>query len=104
MDKNELPGMYLNHPISNYANWQYDAVCNEGGKTIGLAVYTGFSWNYRSMLSTAVVEPEHAKLGNKMTIVWGEPDGGVKSRPWLEPHRQIRVSATVIKAPKQKGA
>lgn len=99
MDKDELPGLYINHPISNYANWQYDAVRNDAGETVGLAVYTGFSWNHRTMLSTAVLDAEYAEPGTEVSVIWGEPDGGAKSQPWLIPHRQMAIRATVVKAP-----
>lgn len=101
MNKDELPGLYINHPVSNFANWQYDAVCDDAGKTIGMAVYHGFSWNERSMLSTAVVEADFAEPGSMVTLLWGEPDGGKRSRPWLEPHRQMKIRATVVPTPKR---
>ncbi|WP_227270692.1 hypothetical protein [Roseobacter weihaiensis] len=44
-NKENLPALYVNQPLSNYANWQYDAVCDCNGEMIGAAVYTGFSWN-----------------------------------------------------------
>lgn len=100
MDKDQPPGLYLNYPLANFANYQYDAVLDADGKTIGAAVYTGFSWNERSVLSTAIVDADHAAPGSKVTIVWGEPDGGARSRPWLEPHRQMKFSATVVPTPK----
>ena len=103
MDKNQLPGMYINHPLSNYANWQYDAVSNDDGKTIGLAVYSGFVWDERAMASIAVVDAEYATPGTKITLVWGEPDGGAKSHPWLDPHRQMRVRMTVVESPLNNG-
>ncbi|MCB1777909.1 MAG: aminomethyltransferase family protein, partial [Candidatus Competibacteraceae bacterium] len=99
MDKQQLPGLYINHPISNYANWQYDKVVDGSDNTVGLAVYTGFNWNYKSMLSTAVVDADHAVPGTEVTVIWGEPDNGAKSHPWIEPHRQMRVRATVVEAP-----
>jgi hypothetical protein len=34
-----------------------------------------------------------------VSVVWGEPDGGAKSFPWLEPHRQMEIRATVAPAP-----
>ena len=100
LDRDQLPGLYMNHPISNYANWQYDAVCDAEGKTIGAAVYTGFSWNERSILSTAVVDADHAAPGSKVSVVWGEPDGGARSQPWIERHRQMTIGATVVPTPK----
>ena len=35
--------------------------------------------------------------------LWGEPEGGAKS-PWLEPHRQMEIGATVAPAPIGKNA
>lgn len=99
MDKDQLPGMYISHPISNYANWHYDAVQDASGKNVGLSVYAGFSWNHKTMLSTAVMEPEFAEPGTEVTLIWGEPEGGAKSEPWLVPHRQMKIRATVVKAP-----
>lgn len=95
-EKGEDPALYVVHPLSNYANWQYDAVLDADGRTVGAAVYTGFSWNERSMLSTAVVDADLAEPGTELAVLWGEPDGGAKSRPWIEPHRQMKVRATVI--------
>jgi vanillate/3-O-methylgallate O-demethylase len=94
----ELPGLYLELPRATYATWQYDAVHDDKGRTIGASTYTGVSWNERGMLSLAVVEPEFAKPGTRVSVTWGEPDGGAKS-PWLEPHRQIEIHATVAPAP-----
>lgn len=95
----QLPALYLNHPLSNYATWQYDAVNAKDGSLAGVAVYTGFNWNERAMLSIAVVDAKHAEPGTEVSLVWGEPDGGAKSHPWLEPHRQFRVRATVAPSP-----
>jgi hypothetical protein len=51
------------------------------------------------MLSLAVVEPEYAAPGTRVSVLWGEPEGGAKSKPWLEPHRQVEIGATVAPAP-----
>jgi vanillate/3-O-methylgallate O-demethylase len=98
MQPDELPGLYIELPRATYATWQYDAVRNDDGRTIGASTYTGFIWNERSMLSLAVVEPEFAKPGTRVSVLWGEPDGGAKS-PWLEPHRQMSIGATVASTP-----
>ena len=50
------------------------------------------------MVSLAVVDPEFAKPGTRVSVTWGEPDGGAKS-PWLEPHRQMEIRATVVPTP-----
>ena len=94
----QLPGLYMEFPRATYATWQYDAVHDDQGRTIGASTYTGVSWNERAMLSLAVVDPAYAKPGTRVSVIWGEPDGGAKS-PWLEPHRQMEIHATVGPAP-----
>ena len=63
---------------------------------MGVAAYTCMSWNERSLLSVSVVEPQYTAPGTELSVVWGEPEGGAKSSPWLEPHRQVEVRATVV--------
>ena len=99
MRPEETPALYIEFPRATYATWQYDAVHDDQGRTIGASTYTGFSWNERAMLSLAVVEPEYAEPGTRVSVLWGEPDGGAKSQPWLEPHRQVEIGATVAPAP-----
>jgi vanillate/3-O-methylgallate O-demethylase len=99
MQPDQLPGLYLELPRATYATWQYDQVHSADGGPAGVSTYTGFSWNERSMLSLAVLDPEFAKPGTRVSVVWGEPEGGAKSFPWLDPHRQIEIKATVHPAP-----
>jgi len=91
----ELPARFIDLPRATYATWQYDAVKDSQGRQVGVANYTCMSWNERAMLSLAVVDAEHAAPGTELTVVWGEPEGGAKSEPWLEPHRQVEIRATV---------
>ena len=99
MRPEEIPPLYIEFPRATYATWQYDAVHDAQGRTMGASTYTGFSWNERAMLSLAVVEPEYADPGTRVSVRWGEPEGGAKSHPWLEPHRQVEIGATVAPAP-----
>ncbi|WP_284163426.1 aminomethyl transferase family protein [Frigidibacter sp. SD6-1] len=99
MAPGETPPLYLNMPVSTYATWQYDAVRSADGTTVGAAVYSGFSWNERKQVSVAVIDADHAEPGTRLSLLWGEPDGGAKSHPWLEPHRQVSVGVTVAPAP-----
>jgi vanillate/3-O-methylgallate O-demethylase len=103
MRPEETPALYIEFPRATYATWQYDAVHDDQGRTVGASTYTGFSWNERAMLSLAVVEPEYAEPGTRVSVLWGEPEGGAKSQPWLEPHRQVEIGATVAPAPIGKG-
>ncbi len=98
-DSTDLPPKYIDWPLSTYANWQYDTVLDDSGRVIGVSTYVGMIWHERAMLSLAVLEPEYATPGTRVRVVWGEPDGGARSRPWLEPHRQVEVRATVAPVP-----
>jgi len=98
MHPDENPGLYIELPRATYATWQYDAVSNDDGHGVGASTYTGFIWNERAMLSLAIVEPQYAKPGTRVSVTWGEPDGGAKS-PWLDPHRQMEIGATVVPTP-----
>ena len=71
MRPEETPALYIEFPRATYATWQYDAVHDDQGRTIGASTYTGFSWNERAMLSLAVVEPEYAKPGTRVSVSLG---------------------------------
>lgn len=94
-DTTELPAKFIDLPRATYATWQYDQVLDARGEAAGVSTYTCMSWNEHALLSLAVVDPQHAEPGTRLTVVWGEPDGGAKSAPWLEPHRQVEIRATV---------
>ena len=66
MRPEETPPLYIEFPRATYATWQYDAVHDDKGRTVGASTYTGFSWNERAMLSLAVVEPEYAEPGRTL--------------------------------------
>ena len=94
-DEGALPAKFIDLPRANYATWQYDSVLDAAGATVGVSLYSCLSWNERALMSICVVEPEHATLGSRVSVLWGEPEDGAKSAPWLEPHRQVRIGATV---------
>lgn len=98
MKPDETPPLYIQLPRATYATWQFDAVQDGNGNQIGASTYVGFIWNERSMLSLAVVDPEFAEPGTRVSVIWGEPDGGAKS-VGIEPHRQVEIRATVARAP-----
>lgn len=93
----QLPPKYIDLPRATYATWQYDALKDAQGDTVGVSVYPCMNWNEREMLTLGVVAPEHAQVGRELTLVWGEPEGGALSAPWLEPHRQVEIRATVTR-------
>ena len=87
---------YIDLPLSNYASASYDTVMN-AGKAVGLSMFSGYSYNERSMLSLGVVDPD-VEIGNEVTLVWGEADGGSK-KTTVERHKQIDIRATVSPVP-----
>ena len=86
---------YIDLPLSNYANSNYD-------KVVGFSMFTGYSYNERSMLSLATVDAD-VKIGNEVKIVWGEPDGGSR-KTTVERHEQIEIRAIVSPVPYSKTA
>ena len=58
---------YIDLPQSNYTSASYDKV-TIGGKTVGLSMFTGYSYNERSMLSLGVVDPG-IEIGTGVTLV-----------------------------------
>lgn len=95
----ELPYKYFDLPNANYSSSNYDALM-VGGKTVGFSMFTGYSANERSVLSLGVVDPS-VEIGQEVTLVWGEPDGG-SAKSSVERHRQIEIRATVSPVPYSK--
>jgi vanillate/3-O-methylgallate O-demethylase len=93
---------YIDLPLANYATLPFDKIV-KGGKTVGLSTYTGYSFNERAMLSLACIDVKQAKPGTKVSVVWGEDNGGTK-KPTVERHDQATIRATVQPAPYGKTA
>ncbi|WP_038655152.1 vanillate/3-O-methylgallate O-demethylase [Mesorhizobium jarvisii] len=87
---------YIDLPLSNYASSSYDKV-TKAGKTVGLSMFTGYSFNERSMLSLGTVDPS-VEIGDVLTLVWGEADGG-SAKTTVERHKQIEIRVQVAPAP-----
>ncbi len=88
---------FFDVPLANYASSNYDAVVDAGGKTVGLSMFTGYSYNEKQALSLATIDPEIPE-GTELHVVWGEPNGGTK-KTTVEPHKQISVRAVVSSVP-----
>ena len=63
----------------------------------GLSLHTGYSANFRSMLSIAVVDESVAEPGTEVVVVWGESTPSSKVQ--VEDHVQVKIRATVNPAP-----
>jgi vanillate/3-O-methylgallate O-demethylase len=87
---------YIDFPLSNYATWPYDRVMQDG-EMIGISTFSGYSYNERSFLSLAMIDPE-VEIGTEVTLVWGE-EGGGSTKPVVERHKQAEIRAVVSPAP-----
>jgi vanillate/3-O-methylgallate O-demethylase len=90
------PYKFLDVPLSNYASSSYDRV-QINGRTVGLSLFSGYSFNERSMLSLGVVDSE-LEVGDEVKIVWGESGGGTQ-KTTVERHQQFEIRAVVSPAP-----
>jgi vanillate/3-O-methylgallate O-demethylase len=90
---------YIDLPLSNYTSASYDKIL-KGGKTVGMSMFAGYSYNERSMLSLGVVEHD-VPVGTEVTLVWGEEGGGTK-KTTVERHKQLEIRAIVSPVPYSK--
>ena len=91
------PFKYIDLPLSNYASSSFDKV-TKGGKTVGASMFSGYSYNERSMLSLGFVEEPFAEPGTELTLVWGEEGGGTQ-KTTVERHKQTEIRVTVSPVP-----
>jgi vanillate/3-O-methylgallate O-demethylase len=96
-----VPYKYIDFPNGNYAFFPYDQIVLHG-RTVGISMYTGYSFNERSMLSLGVVDAD-VEIGAEVELLWGEKDGGTR-KPTVERHRQLAIRAVVSTAPYSKVA
>lgn len=88
---------FFDVPLANYASSNYDRVVDANGNSVGLSVFTGYSYNEKQALSLATIDPA-IPVGAELRVVWGEENGGTR-KTTVEPHRQIEVRAIVSPAP-----
>ena len=88
---------FFDVPLANYASSNYDRVIDADGRTVGLSMFTGYSYNEKQALSLATVRPE-IPLGTELRVVWGEENGGTR-KTTVEPHRQTEVRVIVSPVP-----
>jgi len=88
---------FFDVPLANYASSNYDRVIDAAGKTVGLSMFTGYSYNEKQALSLATIDPR-IPVGTEVRVVWGEENGGTK-KTTVERHQQIEVRAVVSPLP-----
>jgi len=88
---------FIDMPVSNYAAASHDKIVDSAGKTVGLSMFSGYSYNERTMLSLGVVAPD-VEIGDELTLHWGEPDGGT-DKTTVEDHRMLEIKVVVSPTP-----
>ena len=88
---------FIDLPLSNYASSSFDSIVS-GGKVVGASMFSGYSFNERKMLSLGFVEEQYAKVGTKLTLVWGEEGGGTR-KTTVERHKQTELRVEVGPTP-----
>lgn len=88
---------FIDFPSAVYAMHPFDEVTVDG-ELVGLSTWIGYSSSERKMLTLAMLDQPHAEPGTRVTLVWGEPDGGT-SKPTVEPHVQTELRAVVSPVP-----
>jgi len=92
---------YWDFPNCNYASSSFDRVLR-GGRTVGLSMFGGYSFNERTALSLGIVDPD-IHIGEQLTLVWGEEHGGTL-KTTVERHRQLEIRVQVAPTPYSRAA
>ena len=87
---------FISMPLSVYSTFQCDSVVDDNGNRIGMAQYSGYSFNAKEYLALSVINKEYAVPGKQVTILWGEPNS---ARPTVEANTVRKIRATVAPAP-----
>ena len=93
---------FFDLPLANYASTNADKVVDANGKMVGMSMFTGYSYNEKSALSLATVDPE-IPVGTELKVIWGEENGGTR-KTTVEPHKQLEVRVIVSPVPYSRTA
>jgi syringate O-demethylase len=88
---------FIEFPSAVYSMHPYDKVTS-GGKTAGISTWIGYSSTERKMLTIAILDEAYAKPGTKVSLLWGEENGGT-AKGTVEKHAQMEIGATVAPTP-----
>lgn len=70
----------------------------QGDRLVGLSTWGGYTVNVGRVVTIAILD-ESLTDGDRVEVLWGEPDGGT-GRPLGEPHHiQTTIRATVRTRP-----
>lgn len=93
----ETAHKWIDFPQPNYGATTADRIM-DGHKQVGMSMYNGYSYNERTMLSLGVVDPD-VEIGDELTLVWGEPNGGSRKPSVERPHSQAEIRVRIAPTP-----
>jgi len=96
-DPEHTPYKFFDLPLANYASTNADRVIDANGRSVGMSMFSGYSYNEKTALSLATIDHE-IPVGTELKVVWGEEGGGTR-KTTVEPHRQMEVRAVVSPVP-----
>ncbi len=89
------PYKWIDFPQPNYASSSADML-KQGNQLVGMSMFNGYSYNERCLLSLGVVDAD-IKIGDVLTLVWGEPERTGKTS--TEEHKQAEIRVRVSPTP-----
>jgi hypothetical protein len=93
---------FFDVPLANYASSNYDRVVDAGGKTVGLSMFTGYSYNEKQALSLATIDPE---IPSAPKCVWcGAKKTAAPRRPPSNRTSSLRCAHRLAGALQPRGA
>jgi vanillate/3-O-methylgallate O-demethylase len=93
---------YMDMPAAHYATLPFDSVLNRD-RLVGLSTYPVYTANARRWFSLAMVDESEVEDGARLTVLWGEPDGGT-GKPVVERHVQTEIPVTLSTSPPARAA
>src|SRR5690554_5564406 len=91
---------WIDFPNHNYASSNADELLKDG-KSVGMSMFNGYSYNERCLLSLAVVDAD-VEEGDVLTLKWGEAENSEKTS--IEPHKQTEIRVKVSPTPYARDA
>ena len=88
---------FMDMPASHYATCPYDLVTKDG-RPVGISHYPVYTSNVRGWISLALLDEDVAQPGTKVSLTWGEPNGGT-NKPTVERHIQTEIACVVDDCP-----
>jgi len=86
---------FISLPVPMYATFEYDQV-KMNGESIGISQWSAYSSNAGCVLSTALIDNEHAHIGADVELMWGEPGS---RRRTVEEHDVVGIRAKIAPVP-----